>query len=98
MSQRSVRLVAPWPAASRRLLYLDLVVQPDLVARLAADAPGMARRLEDRQLDVMGRDAGRSGNLLVDQPNEVLLGGDRTTLEDADLDDRIAARPVGRRF
>lgn len=52
-----------WEADTWRLPYapasdFDLVVQPDLVARQPANAPGMAGRLEDGDLDVLRRDAG----------------------------------------
>src|SRR5690606_26326548 len=73
-----------------------LVVQRKFVATLAANAPARGRRLEDRDLDILGGNANLPLDALEEQADQPSLRLLRATREHADLDDGVSIRPVGR--
>lgn len=69
--------VAPVDACANVVrLDVDLVVQCDLIAGLAAQAPVALGRFDDGDLDVVGLDAARFLDVGEDQADELFLGFD----------------------
>lgn len=72
------------------------IVQVEFIARDSTDSPVLARRLEEGDLDVVGRDAGCFDDVLVKRADEGFPRLDGAAFKEADFENEIAIGAVGR--